>query len=69
MILVISDIHCRYSVVNEQVRHAEETMGMPVDQIIAIGDLGIFEDERIDSFRRIDLYRSPHGSHGIFELA
>ena len=45
MILVISDTHCCYSVINDQIQHAEAQMGATISQVIHLGDFGIFKPD------------------------
>ena len=51
-VLLISDIHTRFSVINRQILHAEETCGHAIDQVLVLGDFGFFGDELRDYFRR-----------------
>ena len=51
-ILLISDLHARYEVLNAQVGHAEMALGHKVDQIMVLGDFGFFADEMHEYFRR-----------------
>lgn len=52
MILFLSDVHAVFDVVNVQIRHAEETLGKPVEAVIVLGDMGIFESHLKDYFIR-----------------
>jgi predicted phosphodiesterase len=52
MILLLSDVHCLYEVVNQQIAHAEATTGRPVDAAIILGDVGLFEPQLGRFFRR-----------------
>lgn len=49
--LIISDIHTNYDVINAQIRHAEETCGQTILQVVALGDFGFFGDQLHDYFR------------------
>ena len=49
--LIISDVHCRFAVVNSQIAHAEKLAGRPVDRVFVLGDLGFFQDEMHGWFR------------------
>ena len=51
-ILIITDVHTHYQVINEQILHAEKTMGHPVQQVFVLGDFGFFHDNLRDYFRR-----------------
>lgn len=42
MILLISDVHCRFHLVNDQITHAESQLGKPVSQVVVLGDFGLF---------------------------
>ncbi len=50
-VLIISDIHTNYSVINSQILHAEEFCGYAVDQVWILGDFGFFHDELHNYFR------------------
>jgi predicted phosphodiesterase len=45
MILVIADTHCYYDIVNRQIEHAEKTMGVTVDCVLHLGDLGMYREQ------------------------
>ena len=51
-ILLISDIHAHYHVMNAQITHAQDTLGRPVDQVLVLGDFGLFGSNLHDYFRR-----------------
>ena len=51
-VLLISDIHTRYAVINEQIIHAESSGEISIEQVIVLGDFGFFGDELHDYFRR-----------------
>ncbi len=51
-ILIISDIHAHYHVVDAQVAHAEGTLGRRVDQVLVLGDFGLFAPNLHEFFRR-----------------
>ncbi|MCP4571152.1 MAG: hypothetical protein GY838_02245 [bacterium] len=51
-ILIISDVHTRYEVIDAQVRHAEESLGRPIDQVFVTGDFGFFRDTMREHFER-----------------
>jgi predicted phosphodiesterase len=44
MILVIADTHCYYNIVNRQIEHAEQSMGVHVDCVVHLGDFGIYRE-------------------------
>jgi hypothetical protein len=50
--LLISDVHARFDVVNEQLAHAEARLGGPVGEVVVLGDFGFFRDEMHRWFRR-----------------
>jgi predicted phosphodiesterase len=43
MILLLSDIHCRYDIVDRQLDHAEGEIGEPISAVLVLGDFGLFE--------------------------
>jgi len=51
-ILLISDIHAHYHVVDAQIAHAQEKLDRPVDQVLILGDFGLFGSNLHDYFRR-----------------
>ncbi len=51
-LLLISDLHARYGVLNEQIRHAEAELDEAIDQVMVLGDFGFFADEMHEHFRR-----------------
>lgn len=52
MILVISDVHGQFHVVNEQVSHAEDALSAKIDSVIVLGDLGLYESNLRKFFAR-----------------
>ncbi|MCP4050714.1 MAG: hypothetical protein GY730_08420 [bacterium] len=42
MIMIISDVHCRYSVVNRQIEHARRISNSKISAVVVTGDLGLF---------------------------
>ena len=52
MILVLGDVHSRFDIVNTQVVHAEARLGAPVDAVVVLGDLGLFEPFLSRFFRK-----------------
>jgi Icc-related predicted phosphoesterase len=52
MILFLSDVHCRYDVVDRQVAHAEQEIGEAVSDVLVLGDFGLFEPFLKRFFRR-----------------
>lgn len=50
--LIISDIHTRYQVINQQIRHAERNHGVCVARVFVLGDFGFFRQEMNDWFQR-----------------
>ncbi len=72
MILFLSDIHCRYEVVDRQVMHAEQELGCPVSQVLILGDFGLFEPFLKRFFRKAGrrFLRPTHfieGNHEDFD--
>lgn len=58
-ILLLSDVHARYGVVDAQVEHAQQELGCAVDQVLVLGDFGLFGDDLQRHFRR-DRRRFSH---------
>ena len=52
MILLISDVHCQFQLVNQQIVHAETTLGKTVSQVAVLGDFGLFDHSLYDFFIR-----------------
>ncbi len=52
MILFLSDVHCRYGIVNVQIAHAEARAGRSVDAVVVLGDFGLFDPDLRRFFRR-----------------
>ena len=50
-LLLISDIHTQYGVINAQIRHAQNS-GTEVREVLVLGDFGFFGDEMHAYFRR-----------------
>jgi predicted phosphodiesterase len=51
-ILLISDLHAHYRVINEQLAHAENVLGQPVERVLVLGDFGLFAPNLHKYFRR-----------------
>ena len=51
-ILLVSDVHAHYQVIDAQLAHARDELGRQVDQILVLGDFGIFGSNLHDHFRR-----------------
>lgn len=51
-ILLVGDIHARYGIVDDQVAHAQDELGVRVDQVLVLGDFGVFAPELHRHFRR-----------------
>lgn len=45
MLLIIGDVHSQFHVINQQITFAEEKLGRPVDAVIVLGDMGIYENK------------------------
>ncbi len=45
MILIISDVHGFYNVINNQIEHAEATTNKKVSKVVVLGDFGLFEEK------------------------
>lgn len=52
MIMLISDVHCHYHVINEQINHAINDLKHDVSQVVVLGDLGFMEPCLNDFFKR-----------------
>lgn len=52
MILIISDVHGFYEVINDQVAHAEELTGKSIKQVVVLGDFGLYSDKLHRYFNR-----------------
>ncbi len=52
MILIISDVHGRFGVINEQLEYAAKVMGENIEAVVVLGDLGIFESNLKKFFER-----------------
>jgi predicted phosphodiesterase len=50
MILILSDTHCNYNIINEQIKHAQNTLGKKISSVIHLGDFGIFRSQLKDFF-------------------
>lgn len=71
MILLLSDLHGRFALVNEQIAHAEATTGRAVDEVIVLGDFGLFAEPLHEFFvRRGGVFARPvrflEGNHEEF---
>ena len=70
MILFLSDVHCRYGVVNAQIAHAEARTGRPLEAVVVLGDFGFFEPDLRRFFRRQRFHRPVfvvEGNHEDFD--
>ncbi|RCK79014.1 MAG: hypothetical protein OZSIB_0565 [Candidatus Ozemobacter sibiricus] len=52
MLLLITDVHCQYHLIDEQVAYAEQLCGQAVAQVVVLGDFGLFAHTLYDFFRR-----------------
>jgi Icc-related predicted phosphoesterase len=52
MILLISDVHGFFGVINDQITHAEHTFGKRVDRVVVLGDFGLFATKLERFFQR-----------------
>ncbi len=50
MLMLISDVHGQFEVVNKQIEHAEKVLKKTVSEVIILGDVGIFEPGLADFF-------------------
>ncbi len=51
-ILLVSDVHAQYHVIDAQLAHARDGLGRQVDQVLVLGDFGLFDSNLHDHFRR-----------------
>ncbi len=51
-IMLLSDVHANFQVVDAQIDHAEKSLGRPVEQVVVLGDFGLFAPNLHDFFRR-----------------
>ena len=73
MILLLSDVHTLFAVVNAQIEHAERRLGRPLAAAVVLGDMGLFEPELRRFFRREgQRFARPvfflEGNHEDFDL-
>lgn len=52
-LLLLSDVHARYDVIDAQVAHAEAQLGASVGQVLVLGDFGLFGDHLHRHFRQL----------------
>lgn len=43
--MLLSDVHCQFHLINQQIEAAEKKYGNAISQVIVLGDLGFFPDE------------------------
>ena len=51
MILIVSDTHCYYEMVNYQIEYAEEVLGHSISCVIHLGDFGMYKSHLKDFFK------------------
>lgn len=51
-IMIISDVHARYEVVEAQIAHAMDELGHQVSRVIVLGDFGMFAPNLTNYFRK-----------------
>lgn len=51
-ILLVSDVHAHYHVIEAQLAHARDEVGSPVERVLVLGDFGLFDPNLHDYFRR-----------------
>lgn len=74
-VMLISDVHTKYDVINQQVCHAESTLDQPLEQVFVLGDFGFFGDPMGQFFRRqnqrflrpVTCIDGNHDDHGALE--
>jgi len=52
MILIVSDTHCYYDIVNQQIEYAENVLGHSISCVIHLGDFGIYKAQLRDYFKK-----------------
>lgn len=52
MILIVSDTHCYYYLVNRQIEYAENVLGVSISCVIHLGDFGIYKAHLRDYFKK-----------------
>ena len=52
MILIVSDTHCYYDIVNKQIEYAENVLGHTISSVIHLGDFGIYKPHLKDYFKK-----------------
>lgn len=52
MIMVVSDTHCYYDIVNRQIEYAENILGHSISSVIHLGDFGIYKTQLHEYFRK-----------------
>ena len=71
MILVVTDTHCYFDIINKQIDYAEDSLGIPISSVIHLGDFGIYKQQLYDFFiRKSKRFRRPlyfiDGNHEDF---
>lgn len=75
-VMLISDVHSRYEVINQQIRHAEKNCEHLLGQVMVLGDFGFFDDELSRYFRRekrrflrpVATIEGNHEDHGALSV-
>lgn len=52
MILIVSDTHCYYDIVNAQIEYAENVLGHTISSVIHLGDFGIYKTQLKHYFKK-----------------
>lgn len=52
MILLLSDLHCRFDLIHTQLEHAQRRCGAELEAVLLLGDVGLFEPFLTRFFRR-----------------
>jgi len=50
MIMIVSDTHCYYDIVNKQIEFAEKNLGINITSVIHLGDFGLYSGQLRDFF-------------------
>jgi predicted phosphodiesterase len=52
MIMIVSDTHCYYDIVNRQIDYAEDVLGHTITSVIHLGDFGIYTPHLKQYFKK-----------------
>ncbi len=52
MIMIVSDTHCYFDLVNRQIEYAEHVLGHTITSVIHLGDFGLYKAQLKDYFKK-----------------